>query len=200
MMAAEDNKNIPPGVGDEKKPPEKKTAPPPKKPDFDEEKLRREVPSLPLQKLSERFPESIEEVSYYAGEVIIRVPKEKFLDICSFLKEDSELEMDYLSCISGIDYPNREKRFDLVYHIYSIKKNHRLTLKISVAEGESAPSVTTVWKTANWHERETYDLVGIFFSDHPALERILTPENFEGHPLRKDFPLEGRADDHIRYR
>ncbi len=179
---------------------EQRAVPPPKKPDFDEEKLRREVDSIPLKKLKEKYPTSIDEVFFYAGDVIVRVRTEILIDICSFLKEDPEISMDYLSCITGIDYPEREKRFDLVYHLYSISKNHRLTLKTAVGTDEIVPSVTGLWKTADWHEREAYDLLGINFSGHPHLERILTSEDFEGHPLRKDFPAEGRPEDHRKYR
>ncbi len=199
-MAEEEKKDTVPEGGATKGPGEVRATPTPKKPDFDEERLRREVDSIPLGKLKEKYPGSIEEAFFYAGDVIVRVSADKLIEICSFLKENPEIDMDYLSCLTGVDYPEREKRFDLVYHLYSIGKNHRLTLKTAVGASESVPSVTGIWKTADWHEREAYDLLGIHFSGHPYLERILTSENFEGHPLRKDFPVEGRPEDHCKYR
>ena len=198
-MVDEEKKNIPEGEIADKSAGIRPSSPG-RKPDFDEEKLRREVSSIPLQKLKGRFPDSIEETLFYAGEVIVRVKPEKLLEICSYLKEDPELDMNYLSCITGVDYPEREKRYDLVYHLYSISMNHKLTLKISIGQNEAALSITNIWQTANWHEREAYDLLGISFIGHPGLERILTTETFEGHPLRKDFPAEGRPEDHVRYR
>ncbi len=199
MANDKDKKDIPEKEKSEK-PPEKRAAPPPKKPDYNEEKLRRVVPSMAVNKLKEEFSEYLEEISYYADQVIARIQSDSLLEVCSFLKENPSTEFNYLSCITGVDYPEREKRFDLVYHLYSISKNHRLTLKISVGESETIPSVTGIWKTANWHEREVYDLLGISFSGHPQLERILTPDNFPHHPLRKDFPVEGNPEDHIKYR
>lgn len=198
-MDKEDKKDFP-DKEKEGKPPAKRAAPPPKKPDYDEEALRKEVPSIILDKLQEKFPEHIEEVSYYADQVIVRIQNDLLLEICTFLKEDPSVALDYLSCITGVDYPEREKRLDLIYHLESISKNHRLTLKISVGEKEAVPSVTSLWKTANWHEREAYDLLGVNFSGHPHLERILTPDEFSHHPLRKDFPVQGNPEDHIKYR
>lgn len=184
---------------EEKKPPAREAISS-RKPGHDEEKLRKEIPSIIVDKLKEKFPEVVEEISYYAGQIIVRIQSHALLQVCSFLKEHPSIEMNYLSCITGVDYPEREKRFDIVYHLYSISKNHRLTLKINVGERECVPSVTKIWKTANWHEREAYDLLGISFSGHPQLERILTPEGFPHHPLRKDFPLEGNPEEHIKYR
>jgi NADH-quinone oxidoreductase subunit C len=197
-MNEEDKKDIP-GEEKKEKPPEKKASPP-KKPDFDEEALRREVPSIIADKIKKEFPDSLEAVSYYAEQVIVRIHSDSLLEVCSFLKEDPSIALNYLSCITGVDYPEREKRFDLVYHLYSIGHNHRVTLKISVGEKELVPSVTSLWKTANWHERETYDLLGIEFSGHPNLERILTPDRFSHHPLRKDFPVQGNPEEHVKYR
>ncbi len=195
-----ENKKDLPGEEKKEKPPLKRAAPPPKKPDFDEEALRREVPSIIVDKLKKEFPDKLEEVSYYAEQVIVRIRSDSLLEICSFLKEDPSIALNYLSCITGVDYPERAKRFDLVYHLYSIVKKHRLTLKISAGEGETIPSVTSLWKTANWHEREAFDLIGVKFSGHPNLERILTPDQFSHHPLRKDFPVEGNPEDHIKFR
>jgi NADH-quinone oxidoreductase subunit C len=135
-------------------------------------------------------------------DVIINVEKEpdltiyirsnKLLDICEFLHDSSELNFVYLSDICGVDYPQRTPRFDVVYHLYSIEKNHRLRLKTSVEEDKKLPSVTGIWRGANWFEREVYDLFGIEFEKHPDLRRILLADDWHGHPLRKDYPLEAR--------
>lgn len=199
-MTDNENKKKGPEKEKEEKTTAKRATPPPRKPDYDEGKLRKEVPSLIVDKLKGKYPDRIEEISYYAEQVIVRIRGDSLLDVCSFLKEDPSTEMNYLACITGVDYPEKDKRFDVVYHLYSITKNYRLTLKVSVGEDESIPSVTAIWKTANWHEREAYDLLGIKFLDHPDLERILTPENFSHHPLRKDFPVEGNPEEHIKYR
>jgi NADH-quinone oxidoreductase subunit C len=110
-----------------------------------------------------------------------------------FLKEDPKHGFNFLSDLCGVDYMGREPRFEVVYHLYSMEHKHRLRMKVSLSEGDlTIPSVTPIWKTANWHERECFDLVGIIFTNHPDMRRILTPEGFTDHPLRKDFPLRGR--------
>jgi len=124
------------------------------------------------------------------------VSNDKILDICQFLHDSDELNFVYLSSITGVDYPNRIPRFDVVYHLYSIEKNHRIRLKIEVDEHKSIPSVTGIWKGANWFEREVYDLFGIEFTGHPDLRRILLPDEWEGYPLRKDYPLQGKLKDY----
>src|SRR5438876_994869 len=104
-------------------------------------------------------------------------------------------EMKYLSNLCGAHYPDRDEPFEVVYHLYSITKEHRLSLKVRTTEEESVPSVAGVWRTANWHEREAYDMYGIIFEGHPDLTRILLPDDWVGHPLRKDYPLEGKPGD-----
>jgi len=140
-------------------------------------------------KLKERFPESILEISEFRGELTIVVKKEDMVPLCTFLRDDPDLSFNFLSDLCAVDCLGRKPRFDVVYHLYSLDKNHRLRLKVKVEEGESVPSVTYVWNTANWHEREVFDLFGITFDGHPDLSRILLPEDWEGYPLRKDFPL-----------
>ena len=150
-----------------------------------------------MRKLRAQFPGTIGEATsteHYADELTTRVPKEHIVEVCSFLREDPELAFDYLSDLSGVDYPEHEKRFEVVYHLYSISKGHRVRLKVEVGEGEAVPTVTGVWRTADWHEREAYDLLGIPFEGHPDLRRILLPDDWEGHPLRKEYPLEGYED------
>ena len=142
-----------------------------------------------LTKLKERFPDSILEVAESRGELTIVIKKEDNVPICTFLRDEPEFSLDFLSDLCGVDYLGRKPRFEVVYHLYSINKNHRLRLKVKVDEDESVPSVTSIWSTANWHEREVFDMFGIEFDGHPDLRRILMPEDWVGYPLRKDFPL-----------
>ena len=142
-----------------------------------------------LKKLKERFAESILEVAEFRKELTVVVRKEDIIRICRFLKDDPEFSFNFLSDLCAVDWPERKPRFDVVYNLYSISKNHRVRLKVRVDDGESVPSVTSVWSTADWHEREAFDMFGIKFEGHPDLRRILMSEDWEGHPLRKDFPL-----------
>jgi NADH-quinone oxidoreductase subunit C len=145
--------------------------------------------NMTLEKLKERFAESILEVGEFKDELTIIVRKEDIVPVCQFLRDDPELSYSFLSDICGVDYLERKPRFDVIYNLYSIEKNHRVRLKVQVDEGEIVPSVTSVWSGANWFEREVFDMFGIKFDGHPNLRRILMPEDWEGHPLRKDFPL-----------
>jgi NADH-quinone oxidoreductase subunit C len=112
--------------------------------------------------------------------------------VCRFLKGDLDLRYDLLMDMAGVDYLGREPRFEVVYHLYSVPHNCRLRLKVRVSESDPiVPSVTSVWSTANWHEREAFDMLGIRFTDHPDLRRIYMPDDYPGHPLRKDFPALG---------
>jgi NADH-quinone oxidoreductase subunit C len=108
-----------------------------------------------------------------------------------FLRDTPGLEFDFLTDLTAVDYPARPKRFDVVLHLYSMTQNHRLRVKAAVAEGEEIDTLVPVWKAANWEERECYDMFGIVFHGHPDLRRILLPEDWEGFPLRKDYPLGG---------
>ncbi|HXI13596.1 MAG TPA: NADH-quinone oxidoreductase subunit C [Thermoanaerobaculia bacterium] len=128
----------------------------------------------------------------FAGEVTLHISRERIREVCQSFKSDG---FGYLVDLTGVDYstyPNHGgERFAVVYHLYSHSRNARVRLKVFAADGVTVPSVTPVWKTANWHERETFDMYGIVFEGHPNLERILMWEGFNGHPLRKDFPLRG---------
>jgi NADH-quinone oxidoreductase subunit C len=145
-----------------------------------------------IQAIKTKFADAIEEIND-AVDLTIRVKKECILEICSFLHDSPDLRFNYLSDICGVDYlqnsTNSQSRFDVVYHIYSIDKKHRLRIKAAVNENEAISSVESVWKSANWYEREAYDMFGIMFDNHPDLRRILLPEDWNGHPLRKDYPL-----------
>ena len=165
-----------------------------------EQALRAEVPSVPLDRLKSRMPGAIEEVTYFAGVPIVRVQTAEIERVCRFLKDDPDSDMKYLSSLCGAHYPDRPAPFDVVYHLYSITKNHRLELKARTDDATPVPSVTGVWRTANWHEREAFDMYGIRFEGHPDLKRVLLPDDWVGHPLRKDYPLEGNPGDHKVYR
>ncbi len=140
-------------------------------------------------KVKERLADSILESAEFRGELTLVVKKEDIVPVCRFLRDDPELSYNFLSDLTAVDRLGRELRFDVIYHLYSLDKNHRLRLKVRAGENELVPSVTSVWNTANWFEREVFDLFGIKFDGHPDLRRILMPDDWVGHPLRKDFPL-----------
>jgi len=144
-----------------------------------------------LKKLQENFPASILGVRHFRGEVTVTVPKQELLQICQYLYSNPDLEYHWLTDLCGLDFFPQKPRFEVVYLLYSVKNNERLRLKAKVGERESVSSVESIWKAANWLEREVYDLFGIPFENHPDLRRILLWDGFEGHPLRKDFPVEG---------
>ena len=147
---------------------------------------------LDIQKiLIERFAGGGLETFIKSGELTITIDKSNLIKIISFLKEDKDFQFKQLIDICGVDYPNRLERFEIVYHLLSLNLNQRIRVKLSVKDGDMVPSIVTIFEAANWHEREVWDLYGVIFSDHPDLRRILTDYGFEGHPLRKDFPLSG---------
>jgi len=158
-----------------------------------------DIRELVPKKLKEQFNDIDFEVSEYLDELTIKLPKEHIVIVCEFLKKDSDLEFLLCQDLTAIDWAKRKNRFTVVYHIYSFKNNFRLILKADVDESDqsadkadcSIDSVTSVWKGANWQERETYDMYGIIFNNHPDLRRMYMPEDFEYYPLRKDFPLMG---------
>ncbi len=144
-----------------------------------------------VRKLSEAFPDSIMEVRTFREEITVTVTKEDVYGICKFLYSDSDLQFHFLTDLCGVDLFPQTPRFEVVYLLYSMKNNRRFRLKAKVGESESIASVESIWKAANWAEREVYDLFGIFFENHPDLRRILLWDGYEGHPLRKDFPVKG---------
>ncbi|PSJ64462.1 NADH-quinone oxidoreductase subunit C [Kumtagia ephedrae] len=131
------------------------------------------------------------------GELTLSVEASDIVDVLTFLKNDVQCQFVSFIDISGVDYPARAKRFDVVYHLLSPRQNLRVRIKVEADEQTMVPSATAVYPGADWFERETYDLYGILFSGHPDLRRILTDYGFEGHPLRKDFPLTGFVE--VRY-
>ena len=137
------------------------------------------------QLLLSQFPEAVEESREISEVSTLTVKANEIVYICAFLKEDAELRFDYLMSLSAVDWPDR---FDVVYHLYSIAHRHYVTLKVKVDKQKPlVPSVTSVWKAANWQEREVYDMFGIEFDGHPDLRRILLEPDWEGFPLRKDY-------------
>src|SRR5262249_12680603 len=131
------------------------------------------------------------------GELTIVVPSGEILAVLTTLRDDAECLFEVLIDICGVDYPQRERRFDVVYHLLSLRKNQRLRVICEADEDTPVPSVVAVFPAANWYEREAYDMFGILFSGHPDLRRILTDYGFQGYPLRKDFPLTGYVE--VRY-
>ena len=145
-----------------------------------------------IEKLNAHFKNSLESVNEFRGELTLVLKKEDVVRICQFLRDDSELSFDMLKDVCGVDYCRPEDRYEVIYNLYSLKNKFRLRLKVKVEETDlHVPTVTSIWPTANWHERETFDMFGILFDGHPDLRRIYMPEEFEHYPLRKDFPLMG---------
>jgi NADH-quinone oxidoreductase subunit C len=143
-----------------------------------------------VEKVRERFGEALREIVYFRGEDTLVVDAARIVEICRFLKEDPEMGFDFLVDVTGIHYLERTYSYEVVYHLLSLPRRRRLRLRTRLGEEGKIDSVTPVWRGADWHEREAFDLVGIRFENHPDLRRILMPDDFEGHPLRKDFPLE----------
>ncbi|MBN9222439.1 MAG: NADH-quinone oxidoreductase subunit C [Mesorhizobium sp.] len=131
------------------------------------------------------------------GELTIHVEPRDLVEVVTFLRDDARCQFISIIDVSGADYPSRAKRFDVVYHLLSPKQNVRIRVKVQADEETMVPSITGVYPGADWFERETYDLYGVLFSGHPDLRRLLTDYGFEGHPLRKDFPLTGFVE--VRY-
>src|SRR5438477_4079805 len=143
-----------------------------------------------VKRLKETFGESVLEATEFLGQLSIRIARPRIVEVCEGLKADSETPINYLSDLTCVHYPdNREAPFEVVYNLYSISKNERVRLKVNTKD-EGVESVTSVWPVADWLEREVYDLFGVVFHNHPDLRRILLPPDWDGHPLRKDYPLE----------
>ena len=130
-------------------------------------------------------------------ELVVRCDLANIIEVLTVLRDDKSVAFDQLTDLTAVDYPNRPYRFELVYQLLSITHNRRMRVLVAVPEGEVVPSVLSVFNSANWAEREVWDMFGIFFAGHPDLRRLLTDYGFEGHPLRKDFPLTGYVE--VRY-
>jgi NADH-quinone oxidoreductase subunit C len=140
-----------------------------------------------VKRFNARFGEKIREAWTDRKQAILVVDRASLSEIAVYCRDDENF--DYLVDLTAVDWPKREQRFDVVLNLYSFKKNERLRLKVFLGEAEGCPSVTPVWSTANWLEREAFDMFGIVFEGHPNLKRILMPDEWQGHPLRKDYDI-----------
>lgn len=146
-----------------------------------------------LEKIREKFGDAIIESHSDLGQDTVVIAKSALFELAKFLKEDPELTYNFLMDLSAVDYWKRKPRFEVVYHFFSLEKNFRVRVKAPVGGAEpEIDSLTLLWKGANWYEREVYDMYGIKFKEHPDLRRILLYPEFEGHPLRKDYPVAKR--------
>jgi NADH-quinone oxidoreductase subunit C len=147
---------------------------------------------LVVQKVKDKFNEAVEEISDFRGDLCFTIKKDQFIHLAKFIREDSDLEFVMCKDVTAIDWATRKKRFTVVYHVYSFKLNFQIRLKVNIdSEPPAIETVTSIWPGANWYERETYDMYGVKFINHPDLRRMYMPEGFEHHPLRKDFPVLG---------
>lgn len=146
-----------------------------------------------LQRLREKLGDAIVSTHEFRGDRTAIIDRSVLVETCTWLRDDEETAFDMLVDLTAVDYLGRSPRFEVVYHLYSVDKNHRLRIKVALeADDVKIPSVVPVWSGANWLERECWDLYGIVFEGHPELKRIYLYEEFEGHPLRKDYPKEQR--------
>lgn len=149
-----------------------------------------------LEMVKKRFGDVIIDSHSFRGDDTVIIKKQHILDVCGFLRDESALSFDFMMDLTVVDYLNqsdRSERFEVVYHFYSSKLNHRLRVKAPVPESDcTIDSIISLWIGADWFEREAYDMYGITFNNHPNMKRILLYEEFEGHPLRKDYPITKR--------
>ena len=143
------------------------------------------------------LPDQVESVDIAREELVIGVRRKSIVRVLTFLRDDVNCQFKQLMDVCGVDFPDRPERFEVVYNLLSLTHNRRIRVKTRTGEQTAMPTVTGVFNSAGWWERETYDLYGIWFREHPDLRRILTDYGFEGHPLRKDFPLTGYVE--VRY-
>lgn len=147
--------------------------------------------------IANAMADAVVDVGIAGEELIVRVQRGHLLELLKFLRDDSNTQFRYLVDICGVDYPAEEERFEIVYNLLSVKQNQRVRIKVTTNEDIPVPSASALFSVANWYEREVWDLYGVFFNGHPDLRRLLTDYGFEGHPLRKDFPLTGYVE--VRY-
>jgi NADH/F420H2 dehydrogenase subunit C len=141
--------------------------------------------------LQAALPGAVEHVSYYVGDWTVIVAAPKLLEAARFLRDTPEASFDFCSDVTASDWPPRPQRFDVIYCLFSTRHRKRVRMKVRAAENEPVASVSGLWPAANWLEREVYDLFGVNFTGHPNRKRILMPDDWQGHPQRKDYPLEG---------
>jgi len=151
------------------------------------------APNDIAEKIKEKFADQVVEVVEFRDQVSVIVKRDQILSILKFLHDDPLLSLDHLQDLTAVDYSKKKEiRFEVVYNLYSIRHRHKIRIRAQVPENDTKiDSVVPIWSGANWHERECYDMFGITFTGHPDLRRILMPEDWEGFPLRKDYPLKG---------
>ncbi|MFV0430758.1 MAG: NADH-quinone oxidoreductase subunit C [Alphaproteobacteria bacterium] len=150
-----------------------------------------------VEEIKSGLGETLLDWHFAQDELIIEVPVKEIHKVMTFLHEDKHCSFEQMMDVTAVDYPEREPRFDIVYNLLSLSLNQRIRVKASLNEDTPIPTVTDIWKCANWWEREVWDMFGLMFAGHPDLRRILTDFGFEGHPLRKDFPMTGFVE--VRY-
>ncbi len=144
-----------------------------------------------FKRFNKQFKASILDSHARFGDRTAIVEKSAIVEMCTYLRDDAKMQFNMLADLTVVDYLQRKPRFEVVYHLYSLPLKHRIRLRVPVEEGEEVvPSIHSVWKCANWAEREAWDMYGINFEGHPDLRRMLMYEEFEGHPLRKDYPIQ----------
>ena len=153
--------------------------------------------SAMIEHLRQLLGSDVQDAGVVQDQIVLQIPASSVQQVLAALRDDKYAAFNQLSDMTAVDYPERPERFELVYQLLSMRNNMRLRLLAAIGEGQAAPSATTVYSAANWAEREVWDMFGIFFAGHPDLRRLLTDYGFEGHPLRKDFPLTGHVE--VRY-
>ena len=166
---------------------------PPEPPKGPEDQAPPDGMALPsaVSALQEDVPGGVLHVSYWVGDWTVIVAADRLLDVMGFLRDDPQTSFDYCSDVTAVDWPPREQRFDVIYCLYSTRHRHRLRVKVRAGEDDPIQSVTGIWPAANWLEREVWDQFGVNIVNHADRRRILMPDEWQGHPQRKDYPLEG---------
>jgi NADH-quinone oxidoreductase subunit C len=144
-----------------------------------------------LAALQQALPGAVLQVSYFVGDWAVITARDRLIEVCRFLRDTPEAAFDFCSDVTATDWPPRPERFDVILCLYSTVKRHRVRVKVRTSADVPVPSVSGLWPAANWLEREVFDMFGIRFDGHPDLRRILMPDEWQGHPQRKDYPLEG---------
>jgi len=156
--------------------------------------VQRDIGALLVGDLAERLPGAVRQLTHSCGECSLHVEPAHLTQVARFLKDEPSWRFTFLANLSPVDWLSRTPRFEVVYHLRSLEFNYRIALKVDVPDQTlSLPSLTGIWRAANWLEREAYDLFGVRFAGHPDLRRIMLPDDWEGHPYRRDYPLAGRA-------
>jgi NADH-quinone oxidoreductase subunit C len=152
-----------------------------------------EQQTKPLDALQAKVAKQIRQTHSFRGDDTVLIHKGGLREVVRFLRDDPAMDFNYLMDLTAVDYPKDEERFEVVYHFYSLKRNHRIRVKARVSEDDpTIDSLCDLWPAANWYEREAWDMFGVRFNNHPNLKRILMYEEFKGHPLRKDYPIDKR--------